>query len=110
MFLPLGSPSMLDVFDGFSGSPLMHSTPGVDLSHPMAGVDDPLGGSSSSESVDVRSMKIVFEASAAGTAVVGPPSGLCCPMLPESLGDGSLLSLTGIQSCLMLAGSSIDAA
>ena len=86
---------MLDVSDGFSGSPLMHSTPGVDLSHPNADVDGPLGGSSSSESVDVRSMKIVFGSSgAAGIAVAGPPSGLCCPMSPELLCDGFSLSLT----------------
>ena len=101
---------MLDVSDSFSGSPLRHSTPGADLSHPNADVDGPLGGSSSSESVDVRSMKIVFGSSAAGIVVAGPPSGLCCPMLPESFCGGSSLSLTELQSRPMLVGSSEDAA
>ena len=86
MSLPSEFPLLLGSFDGFSGSPLMHSTPGVDLSHPNAADDGPLGGSSSSESVEVGSMKIVVGSTvAAGIGVAGPPSGLCCPESPEQL-------------------------
>ena len=91
--LPLGFPSMPGVFGGFSGSPLMYSPPDVDLSHPNVAVEDPLGGSSPSESVDVRSTKIVFGSSAAGTPVAELPSGLCCPVLLELSSVGFSLSL-----------------
>ena len=109
MSLPPESLLMPDASGGFSGSPLM-ALLGVGPSHASADVGGPLGGSSSSESVDVRSMKIVFGSSAAGILVAGLPSGLCCPALPRSLGVGSSLSPTDSQSRLMLPVSSVDAA
>ena len=67
---------MRDLIGGFSGSPLLNS----DLSPMSWRVAGPLGGSSSSESVLVRSMKIVVGILfAAGSSSACLPAALCCP-------------------------------
>ena len=109
MSRPPESLLMPGVAGGFSGSPLIAPL-GKGPSHPSADVGGPLGGSSSSESVDVRSMKIVLGLSAAGILVVGLPSDLCCPVLLRSLGVGSSWSPTDSLSRLMPPVSSVDAA
>ena len=66
---------MRDLIGGFSGSPLLNSG----LSPMSWRIAGPLGGSSSSESVLVRSIKMVVGLlTAAGSSSASPSTALCC--------------------------------